>query len=151
MEPVVVPGWQRDFDLSILNPAHYRCRRCRGVLEGVAAADAQPSRGARMAAVAIAVDEAQLRACDRREQTYMRVQVMRLPGLPGIAWVYQGRKERRKGARLLPLGYWQKMEQAAEIHPYGEMILGDKPDIPMPDLEFVRYLDAEPEGICRCL
>jgi hypothetical protein len=51
--PVVLTGWQRDFNLAISNSSHYRCRICAGGRQGIAAADAQPAAGSSMAAMAI--------------------------------------------------------------------------------------------------
>jgi hypothetical protein len=149
--PVVLPGWQRDFNLAISNSLHYRCRICAGGRQGIAAADAQPATESFMAAMAIKVSEAQLIDADQREISYQRVQVTNksLP-LKGSVWIYQGLAKHRNGAKVLPKQYWQMIAQAAELHPSRESILKEAPKLPLADLEFIRYKGKQVRGICSC-
>ena len=149
--PVVLPGWQRDFNLAISSGSHYRCRICAGGLQGVAAADAQPATGSSMAAMAIKVSEAQLVDTDQREISYQRVKVTNA-GLPleGPVWIYQGLAEHRSGAKVLPKQYWQMIAKAAERHPSRDSILQEVPKLPLADLELIRYNGKQIKGICSC-
>lgn len=153
MIPVVLSGFGRDFGLSIRFPDHYRCAHCKGRVYGVAAADCQPDSSSCLAGFALPVSLSQLEACDRREVSYRRVEVSECcePALPGRVWVYCGLPEFRVPPGVLPLAYWQMIEQAAASHPAGELILSDRPDLPLRDLEFIRYTSLVPEGECACL
>lgn len=149
--PVMVEGWSRDFELAIGTPEHYRCQLCLGRRDGIASADAQPREGEQMAAVAIRVGEEQLKACDLRETpAYRRVEIAAPNGLEGRVWIYQGRKEHRQGAEVLPRKYWETIEEAAEAHPYKERILKDRPSMEMAELELIRYSSDTPKGTCTC-
>ena len=149
--PVVLTGWQRDFNLAISNSSHYRCRICAGGRQGIAAADAQPAAGSSMAAMAIKVSEQQLIDADQREISYQRVQVTDkdLP-LEGLVWIYQGLAKHRDGAKVLPAEYWQLIARAAEQHPFRASILKEAPKLPLADLELIRYNGKQIQGACSC-
>ena len=151
MLPVVLDSWRRDFGLAISRSANYRCRVCLGGTEGIAAADAQPSEGSQLAAVAIRVDLLQLQDADQRETSYRRVALpSSASSLPGTSWIYQGLSKHRLGASVVPAEYWALIAAAAKGHPAGKLILQDRPSLPLADLEFVRYQEAEPLGQCEC-
>lgn len=144
MVPVVIEGWQRDFNIAIRFPGHYRCASCRGAVLGVAAADAQPSKGGSLGGMALRVSEETLKACDLREVSYRRVMIPAPQGIAGPTWIYQGLPEHRQGARVVPRSYWEKVARADRSQ------VNSPPVLPLADLEFIRYQDLEPQGECRC-
>lgn len=119
--PVILSGWQRDFDLRIYDhPAVYACVGCGGGVPLTVALDCQPSAGQIVNGVLIEVTPDELGLLDGRELHYDRVALSAwaLEGdvpAAGDLYVYRGKPQFRGGldGHVLPSSYVEVVSRAA--------------------------------------